>query len=360
MRTLRYFSGSSSSQMIMIKLYGFTGEIALKIVLCDYKTDLARDLDYEVDRLKTAFPGAQIIIYEYTDDKKTEFIDLVRDADAVITTYVTFDRKVLEACQNLKVIALNMMGYNIVDLGAASEKGVLVCPVAEYCTVEVAEHTLALLLAVARGLRTYIFDIEKGIWDYTAASEVERIEGKTLTIFGFGRIGREVSKRCQAMGLKIQVVSRSLKPERATELGVTLVDWKTAMATSDIISNHMQMNEQNANFFDLAKFEAAKEKVPIFLNTGRGGTVVQGDLVTALDNGYIRAAGLDVLDSEAPDLAATGLLGRNNVIITPHSAFYSIQSAKALQDIVCDSVIFGLNGEYDKVSKIVNKDALKL
>ena len=120
------------------------------------------------------------------------------------------------------------------------------------------------------------------------------------------------------------------------------------------------MNAKNANFFDLAKFEKAAAKRPLFINTGRGGTVVQDDLVTALDKGYIRGAGLDVLDSEDPDLASLKLLGRDNVIVTPHAAFYSAQSAKALQDIACETTIAAMTGEYDKIGKIVNKAELKL
>ena len=332
----------------------------MKIVLCDYKVDLARDLDYEIDRMKKVFPDAEYVIYEYKDENKQEFIELMRDADAAITTYVTFDREILSACEKLRCIALNMMAYNIVDIDAATEKGVLVCPVNEYCTVEVAEHTMALILALCRGLRPFVSNIEKHIWDYTCAGKLNRISGQTLTIFGFGRIGREVAKRCQAMGLHVQVVSGSLKPETAKELGVKLVDWETALKTSDILSNHLQMNEKNANYFDLEKFSLAKEKQPFFINTGRGGTVVEDDLVRALDEGWIRGAGLDVLVSENVDFSKLKLLGRDNVIITPHAAFYSEQSAKDLQDISCDSVIYALTGQYDKVSKIVNRKELKI
>lgn len=331
----------------------------MKIVICDYKTDLARDLEYECTRLRAALPDAEVVVYEYTDEHKQEFIELMRYADAAITTYVTFDREILSQCRNLKCIALNMMAHNIVDLDAASEYGVMVCPVAEYCTTEVAEHTMALILALCRGLRKYMTDIEHHVWDYTGAAPLERIEGKTLTIFGFGRIGRAVTVRCQAMGLKVQVVSRSLREEDAAQLGVKLVDWQEAMATSDIISNHLQMNTQNAGFFNLEKFKAAR-KTPYFINTGRGGTVIEDDLVEALDLGYLRGAALDVLASENVDFSKLKLLGRDNVIITPHAAFYSVQSAKALQDISCDSVIGALTGDLGLISKIVNRAQLKI
>lgn len=112
----------------------------MKVVICDYKTDLARNVEYEKELLRKAFPDVQIETYEYHDDKK-ELISIVADADAVINTYIDFDREILSQCKKLKVIALNAVGYNMVDVAAATEYGVMVCPAAEYCTVEVAEHT---------------------------------------------------------------------------------------------------------------------------------------------------------------------------------------------------------------------------
>ena len=131
------------------------------------------------------------------------------------------------------------------------------------------------------------------------------------------------------------------------------------METSDILSNHMALNQANRDFFNLEKFRRCRKK-PLFLNTGRGGTVVEDDLVQALDEGYLRGAGLDVLVSENVDFEHLKLLGRDNVIITPHAGFYSEQAARDLQDISCSSVIFALNGQYDRVSKIVNYQQLSL
>ena len=330
----------------------------MKVVICDYKTDLSRNVEYEKELLRKAFPDVQIETYEYHDDKK-ELISIVADADAVINTYIDFDREILSQCKKLKVIALNAVGYNMVDVAAATEYGVMVCPAAEYCTVEVAEHTMALLFALCRALRKYVTSIENHVWDYTIGGNVERISGKTMTIFGFGKIGKAVAQRAQAMGIQVQVVSGSLKPEAAEALGVKLVDCDTALETSDILSNHQALNEKTAGYFNLEKFARCKRR-PIFINTGRGGSVVEDDLVKALDEGYISAAGLDVLASENVDFSQLKLLGRDNVIITPHVGFFSIQAARDLQDIACNTVICALKQEYDGISKIVNRAELKL
>lgn len=330
----------------------------MKIVICDYKIDLSRDLDHEIGVLKAALPEAQIVVYEYQDNKQ-ELIRTLRDADAVINTYVELDQEVLSQCTRLKCVALNAVGYNMVDIDAATAARIPVCPAAEYCTTEVAEHTLALLFALSRGLRPYIRDMENHVWDYMGAGALERISGKTMTIFGFGKIGRAVSLRTQALGLNVQVVSNSLQPETAQSLGLDLVNWEQAAETSDILSNHMAMNEKTADFFNLAKFSQCKKK-PLFLNTGRGGTVVEDDLVQALDLGYLRGAGLDVLASENVDFDRLKLLGRDNVIITPHAGFYSVQAARDLQDISCNTVISALTGHYENISKIINGRELQL
>jgi len=180
-----------------------------------------------------------------------------------------------------------------------------------------------------------------------------------MTVFGFGKIGRAVARRAQALGLTVQVVSASLQPELAHTLGLTLVDWVQAMETSHILSNHMAMNEKNAGFFNFEKFSRCQKK-PLFLNTGRGGTVVEEDLVKALDLGYISGAGLDVLADENVDFDKLKLLGRDNVILTPHAGFYSVQAARDLQDISCNSVIAALTGNYDRISKIINRKELYL
>ena len=328
----------------------------MRIMICDYQIDLERNLEYEKELLLSAFPDAEISIFMYSEDRKTDFLALLKDTDAVINTYAPFDREVLSACGKMKCIALNSMGLDTVDIQAATEFGIMVCPVAEYCTDEVAEHTVALIFALSRGLKLYTRDIEKHIWNYQSAGKLRRLRGQTMTIFGFGHIGRAVAARSQGMGIHVQVVSHSLGDYEAQELGVVKVDWKTAMKSSDIISNHLSFNRQTAGYFDLGKFKCA-EKSPLFINTGRGGTVVQEDLIKALDLGYLRGAGLDVLEAENTDLSKLALLGRDNVILTPHAAFYSIQSAKELQRISCANVICALTGRYDQITKLANPTA---
>ena len=332
----------------------------MKILLCDYKVDLDRNYDYEIQLLKRAIPDVEVLTYEYADERKSEFLKVIADVDSVINTYVPFTRDVFAVCRKLKCICLNSMGYNTVDIQAATEKGVMVCAIEEYCTDEVAEHALALILALERGIKPFSLSIDNRIWDYKSAGKLHRVAGQVISIFGFGKIGKAVAKRCQALGMKVQVVSASLSDDDAGRYGVAKVEYETALRTSDVISNHLAMNEKNADYFDYAKFALASEKTPIFINTGRGGTVKMDDLVRAIDEGLLSGAGIDVLATEDVDFDDMPLLGRSNVLITPHAAFYSEESALLLQQLVCKNTVCCLQGNYGDVKKIVNKKELGL
>jgi D-3-phosphoglycerate dehydrogenase len=326
----------------------------MKIVICDYREDLQRNLDFEKAMLTKGLNNPEIVVYEHKGDK-AKLIDVVSDAAAVINTYVDFDEEVLSKAVSLKCIALNAVGYNMVDVNAATRSGIMVCPAYEYCTEEVAEHTMAMILALGRGFKRYIRDIEtKHVWDYMGPDRIERLAGKTVGILGFGKIGKAVAKRVASLDMKILVLKRkSISPKTAKAMGVTLAEEDEIWENADYICNHMSLNEETTGYFNLERFEKMKRQ-PFFINMGRGLSVVEDDLAEALDRGYLRGAGLDVLSSEDPDLDKLKLLGRDNVIITPHAGFYSLQAARALQEISCNSVICALNGELDKISNVIN------
>ena len=325
----------------------------MKIVICDYKDVLKRNLEYEKNILLSGLKDAEIIIYEYNGDQN-EFIEVIKDADAILTAFLDINKSVIDSCKKLKCISINAVGYDCVDLDEATKHNIAVCPIGEYCTQEVAEHAMSLILSLSRGIKHYINDIDKkNIWEYHSTTEIQRIEGQTLGIFGFGKIGRAVAKRALAFGMNVVAVDPYVKCEDAEKLNVKLVDAEYVWENADIISNHMNQNSSNNNFFTINEFNKMKEK-PIFINVGRGSSVNEDDLLIALEEGLIRGAGLDVLAEENPDLEKNKLVGRENVIITPHAAFYSQTSMRELQRISCENIVYYLNGEKEKVSKIVH------
>lgn len=325
----------------------------MKIVICDYKDVLKRNLEYEKRILSNGLKDVEIIIYEYNDDQN-EFIEIIKDADAILTAFLDINKSIIDNCRKLKCISINAVGYDCVDLKEASKKDIGVCAIGEYCTQEVAEHTLSLILSLNRGIKHYIGDIDnKKIWQYHSISGIQRLEGQILGIFGFGKIGRAVAKRALAFGMKVVAVDPYVNDEDAQKLNVKLVDAEYVWENADIISNHMNQNSSNNNFFTLDKFKKMKRK-PIFINVGRGSSVNENDLIEALNQKLIRGAGLDVLSDENPNLEENNLVGRENVIITPHAAFYSETSIKELQRISCENIVYYLNGQKDKVNRIVN------
>ena len=325
----------------------------MKVVICDYKDVLDRELEYEKDIIKNGIKDVDISVYEYKGDNE-EFIKEIEDADAILTAFLDIDKDVINKCKNLKCISINAVGYDTVDLETARKNNVTVCAIEEYCTQEVAEHTLALILSLNRGIKHYINDIDnKNVWKYQSITGLRRLEGQTLGVYGFGRIGRSVAKRAQGFGINVVAVDPYISQEFADKYGVKIVDSNYINENADIISNHMNQNNSNNNFFNLEEFKKMK-KNPIFINVGRGSCVNEKDLLIALERNYIRGAGLDVLEAENPDIKNNKLVKRENVIITPHAAFYSETSMRELQRISCENIVNFFNNNMEGIKRIVS------
>lgn len=331
----------------------------MKVVVSDYPNVLKRkNLQREIDILKDRLgENAEVVVYYYKS--KEVFLDLVSDADAILTAFLNINREVFERAGKLKIVALNATGYDFVDVQEATKRNVAVCPIGEYCTWEVAEHTIALMMALSRGLKFFNNEIDnKNNWRYTnyikELGELYRMEGQTWGVFGLGKIGKAVARKAMGLGMNVVAVDPYIKIETAAQLGVRMVDPEYVWENADIISNHMNRNEANEGYFSMIEFEKMK-KQPIFINTGRGACVVEKDLIKSLDLGLLRGVGVDVLEEENPDLKNNRLTNRLNVIITPHVAFYSEHSYADLQRIPCENIAYYLKGEKEKVFKIVNK-----
>lgn len=324
----------------------------MKIVIADYPDVLGRDIDKECMLLRQEIPDAEIVLHPYTDPEK--FYQEMADADGLLTAFIPLDRYALDRMPQLKAISINATGYNFVDLETTRQRDIPVCAIGEYCTQEVADHTIALLLALERNLKCYTRLIDEEYrWQYYAAPQPIGLNGSVMGILGFGKIGRAVARRAQAFGMQVLAVDPYADEEQARLLGVRLTDVETLLQNADVISNHMNQTAENENFFDEDCFRRMKRH-PIFLNVSRGGSVDEQALARALDEGWIRAAGLDVLREEKPDLMQCVLLERENVIITPHAAFYSAQSIDALQRLSCKNLTDCLTGRRQQAFRIVN------
>ena len=327
----------------------------MKVLISDYKDSMMPTHEYESAVIRAGFPDAEIVVYEYTDEKRSEFLDQISDATALLTAFIPIDKEVFEHAHQLKVISLNATGYDNVDLVEATKHSVGVCPVGEYCTRDVAEHTIALMLALNKNLKVYMYDIEQNYqWKYDTPAAPARIESQTLGIFGLGKIGKRVAKLAQGLEMTVIATDPAVTKEEGAKLGVEMVTPDDIYERADVISNHMNLDNTNMAYFTATEFNKMKRN-PIFLNLGRGLSINEQDLADALDKKIVRAAGMDVLTGENVKLQGHLLANRDNVIITPHAAFYSSQAMDDMQRISCENIVNFLTGHKDKVFKLVNE-----
>lgn len=324
----------------------------MKIYLVDEAKLLAADCEIERRELQAVLGPCEVATYAFETSEKMRR-DL-KDADGILTGFQHIGEEDMAAMPLLQAISVSATGFDCIDTKAATDRGIPVCAIAEYCTKEVAEHTMALLLTLWRKIGCLKADVEKGGWRYDVCAPIERLEGRTLGIFGLGRIGTAVAKRAAAFGLRVIAADPALTFMEAKERGAELATPAAVFAASDIITNHMDANETNEDLFGDEAFAAMTHR-PLFLNCARGWSVDETALVKALDKGLIRGAGLDVLKDENPRLEGHPLLGRDNVILTPHAAFYSETSIEALHRISARNLAYCLVGRPQEAYKVVNK-----
>ena len=284
---------------------------------------------------------------EFVPLQLTEKRDILREtefADAVMVHFDQIDKDVISNLKNCRIIARSAVGYDNIDLDAASAAKIPVTNVPDYCVEEVSNHTLMMILNSAKKFNQLEANVKKGLWgDFAIAKPIHAVRGQTLGLLGCGRIARCLAVKAQVFGIKVIAYDPYIKPEAVKDFGVTLVSREELLAQSDFISMHLLLNEYtrksiNADFFKKMKNSA------IFVNTARGGLVDEDALIEALRTGEIAGAALDVLTEEGIDKDAP-LQKFDNVIITPHAAWYSEQAFYTLLTSAAQEVVRALHGE---------------
>ena len=258
-------------------------------------------------------------IYERTPAELT--VERARGAEILITNKVVLSREVLAQLPALRYIGVLATGYNVVDIQAAAERGIPVTNIPIYGTRSVAQMTFALLLELTQHVGHHAWSVREGRW--TASQDfcfwdypLVELEGLTMGLIGFGRIGRAVAQLALAFGLR--VLAYDAYPQQAPA-GVTMVDLDTLFRESDIVSLHCPLTAENTGLVNAARL-AAMKPTAFLLNTSRGPLIVAPDLAEALNTGRLAGAGLDVLSQEPPP-ADNPLLSAKNCLITPHIAW---------------------------------------
>ncbi len=315
-----------------------------KVLVTDYQY---QTLEYE-ERIIKAIDGELLKAQCRTEE---EVITAARGVDALLVQYAPISRQVFSARPELKAVARYGVGVDVIDLEAATEHGVCVLNVPDYCEDEVADQTLSLLLACAR--KTILLNnyLKKGNWDYQIAQPIYRLKGKKLGLLGFGKIPRNLAAKAAALGLEVIAYDPYVEQQLAEQLGVELLQLEQVLKRADFVSVHLPLNE-NTRYL-LAEEELKMMKRSAYLiNTARGAVIAEKALINALRRGDLAGAALDVTEKE-PINQDNPLLQLDNTIITPHVGWYSEEAQIELQTKAAQGVADVLLGK--KPAYLVNQ-----
>jgi D-3-phosphoglycerate dehydrogenase len=272
-----------------------------------------------------------------------DILSVARDADAILVTYAKLPGELLRQLGRCKVIGRFGLGVDNIDVKTAAALGITVTYVPDYCMQEVSDHAMALILALARKVPFSNALVQAGRWEMSAVVPLRRLEGQTLGLIGFGNIPRAVAPKAKAFGLKVITHDPYVAPDVLAAAGVEGVTFDDLLARSDFISVHAPLVPATRGLVNAAAFAKMKPGA-LIVNTARGPLIDEAALIAALDSGRLGGAALDVVAIE-PLAKQSALLHRDNVILTPHTAFYSIEALQELQTKCASDVARVLSGE---------------
>ena len=308
--------------------------------------------NFHIEKEILAEINAEVIISHCKTEE--DVIRLGSEMDGLLVSYVPIGKKVIENLHKCKVIVKYAVGVNNIDLDAATQKGIYVANVPQYCVEEVSTHTLALWLNLVRKISKYDQSVKKGFWDPLVGDPIFRTENKVFGIIGFGNMGKRVAEKIRPFGLTILVYDPLVNNVLISKYGGKKVGLKTLLHESDYISLHCPLNKFTEHLIDFKEIEMMKKGVFI-INTSRGEIINQKALYKGLKDGKIARAALDVLEKDPPSL--TDIIDTDNIIYTPHVAWNSVEAEKDLRKSAAQEVKRVLEG--GRPLNLVNKEVLK-
>ncbi len=318
-----------------------------KVVISDHvfpSLDLERA---ELDKI-----GA--VLVQSPGIKEGDIISVAADADALIVCYAEITREIINSLKNCKIIARCGIGINNINLEAATQQGIKVTNVPDYCIDEVSDHALALLLALARKIPALDRTVKRGGWSFDAYRPMYRLNGKILGLVGFGKIAMEVAKKAKPLGFRILIYDPYVSSEVFKKHEVEFLPLAEILRQADFVSLHAPLTAETRHLISSEELQAMK-KTAYLINTSRGLLIDEVALYLALKENWIAGAALDVLASEELD-PANPLLKLENLVLTPHAAFYSEESTMELRTKTIDEVVRALTGRPPR--NLVNRELL--
>ena len=306
-----------------------------KVVITDYQYE-----NIDAERRIIGARGYELCDYQIKD--AGELIPVCRDADAIVTQYSDVSAELIDSLEHCAMIIKYGIGVNNIDVEAATRKGIYVCNVPDYGVEEGSDHTVAMMLALAKKLPVLTRALREGDWGYGSTVPLSRFCESTVGLVGFGRIPQLVAKKLKGFGVAIRVCDPYAHENLVREYGAEPVELDELLAESDFISVHGPLNEGPRHLIGRESFKKMKQTAFV-VNTARGGVIDEKALVEALNAGEIAGAGVDVYEEEpvSPD---NPLLHMDNVIATPHCAWYSETAITTLQRKVAEEVVNVLKG----------------
>jgi D-3-phosphoglycerate dehydrogenase len=326
----------------------------VKVVVTDY---IESDLDWEVEEM--AKRGVRFETYQYKFEPTEKLSAITRDADVVVVNMAPIDRPLVQTWEQVKWVIRHGIGYDNVDVPALTEKGVVFAYQPDYCTEEVAEHAIALIMACGRKIAAGRHTLEKssqaGQWDFSDIMPLYQMRGKILGIIGCGRIGSRVLEKLRSFGFEFLVCDPYLPAERQAELGLETVDHETVYRKADFITLHTPLTDGTRRMIN-AETLAMMKPTAYVINTARGPLLDHEALAAALSEKRIAGAAVDVYDQEPPP-PDYPLFGLGNAILSPHLGWASEEAGWNIREKIVADIDRFLAGE--PPGNWVNKDELE-
>ena len=302
---------------------------------------------------KEVFSG-QLEIIEAPSFTEDDLIENCRDADAVICEYEPFTKRVIDALPNLRLIAFGTIGFNYADVEYAKSKGIAVSHISKYCITEVADYTVGMILMLNRSIHSFHNQLKKDKqWDFDAVMNMRRLGTQTVGLLGFGNIPKLIAERLKPFGVKLIAYDPFIDKNEAKEKYDTdLVSFDEVLAEADILSIHLPVNKDTEHIINDISIAKMKDGVTV-INSARGQLVSEPSIVKAIESGKIGYYAADVLADENPDLNTHPFMTHENIILTPHIAFYSEESVREASVETATNVKSFFEGNY-RDAQIVN------
>ena len=307
---------------------------------------VAVDTDFEDNNLEAQMAQDAGIEFETTRGRTAEAV--IRglqetNADGAVTSYALFPREVFEACPNLKVVSRTGVGYDEIDVEAATEHGVAVCNVPGYGTEVVSDHAITLALSVLRRINELDADMRRGVWDYARTRPLGQCRGRTFGVVGMGEIGRATAKKAAGLGFDVVCWSRSLKPGRRTPEGYPILRLDDLLQQADVVSLHTALTPETHHLINAERLALMKPDA-VLVNTARGAVVDTVALAKALEADQLWGAGLDVFEEEQPFDFRHPIMKAPHTVLSAHAAYWSEESGRELRERAMQAAIDAVQG----------------